>query len=143
METVSFGRTGLRVSKLCFGTMGVGTSKWKPWVLDEADSIPLLKRCLDLGITFFDMANWYSLGESERIVGKTLLSMVPRDELVLTTKAHYAMSDNPNDKGLSRKKPAGSHRRKPQPDRHRPRRHFHGTCIRPAYTDGGDDGGAP
>ena len=103
MKTVSFGRTGLKVSKLCFGTMGVGTSKWKPWVLDEADSILLLKRCLDLGITFFDMANWYSIGESERIVGKTLLSMVPRERLVLTTKAHYAMSDNPNDKGLSRK----------------------------------------
>ena len=103
METVSFGRTGLKVSELCFGTMGVGSSKWKPWVLDEADSIPLLKRCLDLGITFFDMANWYSIGESERIVGKTLLSMVPRDRLVLTTKAHYAMSEDPNDRGLSRK----------------------------------------
>jgi aryl-alcohol dehydrogenase-like predicted oxidoreductase len=103
VETVSFGRTGLKVSKLCFGTMGVGSSQWKPWVLDEADSISLLKHCLDLGITFFDMANWYSIGESERIVGKTLLSMVPRDQLVLTTKAHYAMSDDPNDRGLSRK----------------------------------------
>lgn len=103
METVSFGRTGLKVSRLCFGTMGVGSSQWKPWVLEEAESIPLLKRCLDLGITFFDMANWYSLGVSERIVGKALLSMVPRHQLVLTTKAHYAMSDDPNDTGLSRK----------------------------------------
>ena len=103
METVPFGRTGLKVSRLCFGTMGVGSSQWKPWVLDEAESVPLLKRCLDLGITFFDMADCYSIGESERIVGRTLLSLVPRDQLVLTTKAKYAMSEDPNDQGLSRK----------------------------------------
>ena len=103
METVSFGRTGLKVSELCFGTMGVGSSEWKPWVLDEADAKPLLKRCLDLGITFFDMADWYSIGESERIVGSLLTSMMPRDQLVFTTKANYAMSDDPNDRGLSRK----------------------------------------
>ncbi len=103
METVSFGRTGLKVSRLCFGTMGIGSSQWKPWVLDKADSKKLLKRCLDLGITFFDMADWYSIGESERVVGSSLLSMVPRDQLVFTTKARYAMSDDPNDQGLSRK----------------------------------------
>lgn len=103
METVSFGRTGLKVSELCFGTMGVGSSEWKPWVLDEDDAKPLLKRCLDLGITFFDMADWYSIGESERIVGSLLTSMLPRDQLVFTTKANYAMSDDPNDRGLSRK----------------------------------------
>jgi len=103
LETVKFGRTGLKVSKLCFGTMGVGSSKWKPWVLDEADSRPLLKHCLDLGISFYDMADWYSTGESERIVGKLLTSMVPRDQLIFTTKAKYEMSDDPNDRGLSRK----------------------------------------
>jgi aryl-alcohol dehydrogenase-like predicted oxidoreductase len=103
LETVKFGRTGLKVSRLCFGTMGIGSSKWKPWVLDKADSKKLLKRCLDLGITFFDMADWYSIGESERVVGSSLLSMVPRDQLVFTTKAYYAMSDDPNDEGLSRK----------------------------------------
>lgn len=103
METVSFGRTGLKVSRLCFGTMTVGSSKWKPWVLDESDARPVLKKCLDLGITFFDTANWYSTGESERIVASTLMSMVPRDRLVLATKALYPMSDDPNDRGLSRK----------------------------------------
>ncbi len=103
METISFGRTGLKVSKLCFGTMTIGSSAWKPWVLDEADAQPLLKRSLDLGITFFDTANWYSIGESERVVASTLTSMVPRDRLVLATKAYYAMSDDPNDRGLSRK----------------------------------------
>ena len=103
METVSFGRTGLKVSKLCFGTMTIGSSEWKPWVLGEADAQPLLKRCLDLGITFFDTANWYSSGESEHVMASTLTSMVPRDHLVLATKAYYAMSDDPNDRGLSRK----------------------------------------
>jgi len=103
METVSLGWTGLKVSKLCFGTMTIGSSAWKPWVLDKAQARPVLKRCLDLGITFFDTANWYSSGESERVVGPTLTSMVPRDQLVLATKAYYAMSDDPNDRGLSRK----------------------------------------
>ena len=103
METVSFGRTGPKVSKLCFGTMTLGSSEWKPWALDEAESRPILKRALDLGITFFDMADWYSAGIGERIVTSALTSMVPRDRLVLTTKAYYAMSDDPNDQGLSRK----------------------------------------
>ena len=68
METVSFGQTGLKVSKLCFGTMTLGASSWKPWALDEAASRPILKRAVDLGFTFFDMANWYSIGEGERVV---------------------------------------------------------------------------
>ncbi len=103
METVAFGRTGLKVSKLCFGTMTLGSSAWQPWALDEADARPILKRALDLGITFYDMANWYSIGEGERVVATTLTSMVPRDRLVLTTKAKYPMSEDPNDQGLSRK----------------------------------------
>ncbi len=103
METIAFGNTGLKVSRLCFGTMTIGSSGWKPWVLDEAESRPLLEKCLDLGITFYDTANWYSTGESERIVASTLTSMVPRHNLVLATKAFYAMSDDPNDCGLSRK----------------------------------------
>lgn len=103
METISFGQTGLKVSELCFGTMTIGSSKWKPWVLDEAAARPILKRCLDLGITFFDTANWYSLGASETVLASTLTSMVPRDQLVLATKAYYSMSDDPNDGGLSRK----------------------------------------
>jgi aryl-alcohol dehydrogenase-like predicted oxidoreductase len=93
----------LKVSKLCLGTMTLGSSGWKPWALDEADSKPILKRALDLGFTFFDMADWYSIGENERVVTSTLTSMVPRDHLVLTTKAKYPMSDDPNNQGLSRK----------------------------------------
>lgn len=103
MDTVSLGRTGLKVSKMCCGTMTIGSSKWKPWALDEAESVPILKRALDCGITFFDMADWYSDGEGERIVGSALLKMVPRDRLVLTTKAFYSINDDPNGYGLSRK----------------------------------------
>jgi len=103
MKTISFGRTGLKVSKLCFGTMTIGSSNWKPWVLDEAEARPVLERCLDLGFTFFDTANWYSTGESERVMASVLTSMVPRDQLVLATKAYYPMSDEANDRGLSRK----------------------------------------
>ncbi|TDI88498.1 MAG: aldo/keto reductase [Chloroflexi bacterium] len=103
METVSFGRTGLKVSRLCFGTMTLGASSWKPWALDAAESRPILKRALDLGINFFDMADWYSAGIGESVVAPALMSMVPRDQLVLTTKAYYDMSDDPNDRGLSRK----------------------------------------
>ncbi len=77
METISFGRTGLKVSELCFGTMTIGSSAWKPWALDEADAKPLLKRALDLGFTFFDTADWYSDGEGERVVGSLLTSLVP------------------------------------------------------------------
>jgi aryl-alcohol dehydrogenase-like predicted oxidoreductase len=99
LKTVRFGKTGLKVSKLCLGTMTLGSRDWKPWALDEAESKPILKQALDCGFTFFDMADWYSTGENERVVASTLTSMVPRDQLVLTTKAMYPMSDDPNDRG--------------------------------------------
>ncbi|MGA2190505.1 MAG: aldo/keto reductase [Steroidobacteraceae bacterium] len=103
MQYIRFGRTGLVVSQLCLGTMSMGSSAWKGWVLDEADSIPILRRALDLGITFFDMADWYSAGRNEEVVSRNLLRMSARERLVLATKVYYPMSDDPNDRGLSRK----------------------------------------
>lgn len=103
MDYIRFGETGLNVSQLCLGTMSMGSSAWKSWVLDEHDSIPILRRALDLGITFFDMADWYSTGRNEEVVGKNLLEMSTRDRLVLATKVYYPMSDDPSDRGLSRK----------------------------------------
>ena len=73
MDTIRFGQTDLEVSQLCLGTMSMGSSAWKGWVLDEDDSIPILRRALDLGITFFDMADWYSTGRNEEVVGRNLL----------------------------------------------------------------------
>jgi aryl-alcohol dehydrogenase-like predicted oxidoreductase len=103
MQYVRFGRTGLEVSRLCLGTMSLGSSAWKSWVLDEEQSLPILRRALDLGITFFDMADWYSTGRNEELVGRNLLRWAPRDELVLATKVFYPMSAAVNDQGLSRK----------------------------------------
>ncbi len=102
MEHVRFGRTGLKVSRLCLGGMSLGSSDWKGWVQDEAVSAAILRRALELGINFFDTADWYSLGRSEEVIGRTLLAMAPRHELVLATKLFYPMSDDPNDRGLSR-----------------------------------------
>jgi 1-deoxyxylulose-5-phosphate synthase len=103
MEYIRFGQTDLEVSQLCLGTMSMGSSAWKSWVLDERDSIPILRRALDLGINFFDMADWYSIGRNEEVVGRNLLRMTAREHLVLTTKVFYPMSDDPADRGLSAK----------------------------------------
>jgi len=59
MEQVRLGRTGLKVSRLGLGTMSMGSSAWKGWVLDPDRSVPILRRALEAGITFFDMADWY------------------------------------------------------------------------------------
>src|SRR5438045_3168961 len=102
MEYIQLGQTDLKVSQLCLGTMSMGSSAWKSWVLDEPDSVPILRRALDLGINFFDMADWYSTGRNEQVVGRNLLKMTGRERLVLATKVFYPMSDDPSDRGLSR-----------------------------------------
>ena len=102
MKYIQFGKTSLKVSQLCLGTMSMGSSAWKGWVLDEHDSIPILRRALDRGVNFFDMADWYSFGRNEEVVGKNLLKLSTRENLVLTTKVFYPMSDDPKDRGLSR-----------------------------------------
>jgi aryl-alcohol dehydrogenase-like predicted oxidoreductase len=103
MDHVRFGRTGLKVSKLGLGTMSIGSTAWKGWVLNRDRSVPILKAALDAGINFYDMADWYSTGVNEEVVAQTLLGLTARDRLVLATKAFYAMSDDPNDQGLGRK----------------------------------------
>jgi aryl-alcohol dehydrogenase-like predicted oxidoreductase len=102
MNLIPFGKTSLRVSQLCLGTMSMGSSAWKSWVLDEPESVPILRRALDLGINFFDMADWYSIGRNEEVVGRNLLKMTSRERLVLATKVFYPMSEDPADRGLSR-----------------------------------------
>ena len=72
MEYVNLGRTGLKVSRICLGVMSYGSKTWRQWVLEEEEARPFLRRALDLGINFFDSADVYSLGESERILGKCL-----------------------------------------------------------------------
>ena len=103
VEYVALGRSGLKISRLVLGCMTFGSSGWAPWVLGEDETRPILHRALDLGINTFDMADMYSRGACEEIVGRALLDARPRHELVLATKIFNPMSDDPNDRGLSRK----------------------------------------
>jgi aryl-alcohol dehydrogenase (NADP+) len=104
MQFVNLGRSGLKVSRICLGTMTYGSSKWRPWVLDEDASRPLIKQALEAGINFFDTADMYSAGASEEVLGRALKDLGPgREKLVIATKVFYPMADSPNDRGLSRK----------------------------------------
>jgi aryl-alcohol dehydrogenase-like predicted oxidoreductase len=104
MEYADLGTTGINVSRICLGTMTYGSSRWRPWVLDEEASRPLIKSAIDAGINFFDTANMYSLGASEEVLGRALKDFAPRrDQLVIATKVFYPMGDGPDQRGLSRK----------------------------------------
>ncbi len=103
MEYVNLGRTGLKVSRLCLGMMSFGTPVWRPWVLDEHASRPIVKRALELGITFFDTADYYSNGVSEEVLGRAVRDFSARDEVVIATKVFYPLKDDANASGLSRK----------------------------------------
>ncbi len=105
MQYVKLGRTGLDVSRICVGCMSFGEPSRgaHPWTLDEAASRPLLRRAIELGITFFDTANSYSDGSSEEIVGRALAEYTRRDEVVIATKVRMPVFDGPNGEGLSRK----------------------------------------
>lgn len=104
MVYVRFGNTGMKVSRLCLGTMTYGkpTERW-PWALNEEQSRPFIQKALELGINFFDTADMYSYGASEEVVGAALKEFARRDEVVIATKVFNQMSQDPNDGGLSRK----------------------------------------
>lgn len=97
MEYRKLGRSGLKVSPLCLGTMMFGA--WGN--TDHEEGIRTIHRALELGINFLDTANIYSDGESEEIVGKAIAGR--RQEVVLATKVFAAMGKGPNHRGLSRK----------------------------------------
>ena len=110
MEYVKLGNSGLEVSRICLGCMGFGEThnEQNARTLSLEEARPIINYALDLGINFFDNANQYSNGTSERIVGQVLneaitLGKVDRDELVITSKLYYPMAEGPNHKGLSRK----------------------------------------
>jgi 1-deoxyxylulose-5-phosphate synthase len=103
MDYQLLGRSQLRVSRLCLGTMSFGTSRWRPWVLDEQESREIIKRALEAGINFFDTADFYSLGVSEEVVGRALRDFARRDEVVIATKVFYPLTKDPADGGLSRR----------------------------------------
>ena len=104
MEFTNLGSTGLKVSRICLGCMTYGSRKWRDWVLEEDASRPLIRQAIEAGINFFDTADVYSQGVSEEILGRALREFgPPRDRLVIATKVHGVMGDDPNQRGLSRK----------------------------------------
>jgi 1-deoxyxylulose-5-phosphate synthase len=103
MEYVRFGKTGMKVSRLCLGCMTYGSTTWREWVLNEEASRPFIKEALEKGINFFDTADIYSLGASEEIVGRALKDFAKREEVVIATKVFNAMGPSANARGLSRK----------------------------------------
>jgi aryl-alcohol dehydrogenase-like predicted oxidoreductase len=103
MHYTRLGSTGLHVSRICLGVMTYGDPAWRPWILPEAAARPFIQRALDLGINFFDTADMYSRGVSEEVLGRALKDFASRDRVVIATKVFYPMSDDPNDRGLSRK----------------------------------------
>ncbi len=116
MKYTRLGTTGLTVSRLCLGMMTYGTPKWRPWILDEPASRPIVRRAIELGINFFDTADTYSAGESEVLTGRFVSEFCKRDEVVIATKLYFpvdlkAISSQqtggtppPNTMGLSRKR---------------------------------------
>jgi 1-deoxyxylulose-5-phosphate synthase len=86
MKHTTLGKSGLTVSRICLGCMSYGSSKWRPWVLDEPEARPFYRRALELGINFFDTADMYSKGVSEEVTGRALREMANMEEIVLATK---------------------------------------------------------
>ena len=103
MDYGRLGTTGLKVSRICLGTMTYGTSKWRDWVLDERDARPFFKRAIELGINFFDTADMYSMGMSEEVTGRALKDFTKRGDVIIATKVFNPMGPDPNARGLSRK----------------------------------------
>src|SRR6201996_1977073 len=102
VEQVRLGNTGLKVSRICLGTMTYGDPKWRDWVLVEEAARPFIKRALEAGINFFDTADIYSNGASEEVVGRALKDFATkREDYVLATKVFFPV-DGRNG-GLSRK----------------------------------------
>ncbi|CZR67855.1 related to aryl-alcohol dehydrogenases [Phialocephala subalpina] len=97
VEYVNLGKSGLRVSVPILGAMSFGQADWASWVIDEEKALPLLKAAWDAGLNTWDTANVYSNGESEAIIGRALKKLnIPRQKLVLLTKAYGAVGETPD-----------------------------------------------
>ncbi|MCY3605484.1 MAG: aldo/keto reductase [Gammaproteobacteria bacterium] len=85
--------------RVALGCMGFGSSRWRSWVLDEQESLEVLARALELGITFFDTANVYSTGRSERVLGRMLRRAAARERVIVATKLYFPVGEG--EMGLS------------------------------------------
>ena len=104
MTYTRLGNTGMKVSRLCLGTMTYGSKQWREWVLEEAESRPFIEKALEAGINFFDTADMYSNGASEEVLGRAIRDLVPdREDVVIATKCYNGtMGRKLNRWGLSR-----------------------------------------
>lgn len=98
MQYSRLGTTGLKVSRICLGTMSFGNSS--EWMIEIDKAKPIIKKALDLGINFYDTANVYSNGRSEEIVGELLNEV--RDDVIIASKVRQKVGEGVNDSGLSR-----------------------------------------
>jgi len=105
MNHTRLGQSGLQISRLCLGCMSFGAPERGPhaWTIGEEDSRAVIRSALEQGITFFDTANSYSLGQSEEILGRAIRDFAQRDEVVIATKVYHRMRPGPGGAGLSRK----------------------------------------
>jgi aryl-alcohol dehydrogenase-like predicted oxidoreductase len=105
MEYTRLGTSGLKVSRVALGCMSFGDPALGngAWTLDEKAAEPFFRQAVELGITFWDTANIYSLGTSEEIVGRALQTCTRREDVVLATKVFFPMHDGPGGSGLSRR----------------------------------------
>ena len=103
MDYTTLGRSGLKVSRVCLGMMSYGDGSAREWNLGEDVAEPIVRRAVDAGVTFFDTADMYSNGASERVTGRLLGKLFPRrEDFVLATKVYFPTGPGPNDRGLSR-----------------------------------------
>jgi 1-deoxyxylulose-5-phosphate synthase len=103
MEYTRLGSSGLKVSRIALGTMGYGDGSREKWALDYDDAVLFFKQALELGITFWDTANIYGFGSSEKVVGRAIKEHARRDNIILATKVHQQVHEGPGGSGLSRK----------------------------------------
>jgi aryl-alcohol dehydrogenase-like predicted oxidoreductase len=102
MKYTHLGNSGLVVSKLCLGTMNMGSKQWKPWIFDEKESEPIIAHALESGVNFIDLADFYSSGANEEVCGNVLRRIARRDEIVIASKVGYPIGGGNNNQGHSR-----------------------------------------
>jgi aryl-alcohol dehydrogenase-like predicted oxidoreductase len=104
MRYVGLGRSGLKISRICLGMMSYGVRSERQWHLTQDEAEPIVRKAVEAGVTFFDTADMYDRGASEKVTGRLLAKVFAhREDYVLATKVFYPMGKGPNDGGLSRK----------------------------------------
>src|SRR5256714_14614612 len=102
MNYTNLGKTGLKVSRICLGCMSYGLEERKGG-LNEEQGRPFIKRALELGINFFDTANMYGNGRSEKVLGRALRDFAKRDEAVIAEEGYFSKRPDVDRRGMVRR----------------------------------------